>query len=1742
MTSRNIVYVDKEYSAGIHRFTTVGDGSNTASVPNLIGRSRVDVMTIRNSNIGIGTNNPLVSLDIRSKDAIQLPKGSNSDRPIEADGMIRFNTELGTFEGYSRNTWGAIGGGGEAYWSSNLDKNTLFYSSNNVGIGTYFAEYRLDVQGTMRSQDIITSNLDVVSLSGQAITDSVSIISSTIAASATAIKTAYDLAAAALPKSGGIVNGNIDILGHLFTSNLTVVGDYTTLNTVTSNTEQIVVENAGTGPALKVTQTGPQPVAEFYDRETGLALTIANNGNIGIGVSQPNYKLDVFGNVNIDGILTTNNSNIDVGSGTIVASIFQGTATQVSQTLVRGNYLSGNNYNGSASTTWDVIASTCNIGDTVVARDSTGYIYSGGVGIGTTIARQSFDMEGIAYFNGNVGIGSVQPTQRLVVDGIIQANGLIGSAITDSVSTINSTIAASATGLKTTYDIAAAAFPNIGGSINGNLFASNISTCNLDLYSKGALKMPSGSNSDRPAAVDGMIRYNEEQQIFEGYSKNIWGAIGGGGGGESYWSSNLDTNTLFYSSNNVGIATNQAFYTLDVNGTIRASNIILSGNTFIQEDSPAIRNRLQLRPLVIRQQISTLNPNTSNFSGYYEGFYKATAENTHVFVNSIKKIYRSSNERDYAVTYARDTLNNRTLFEVTLEETPSYGDLIDITIWPEYDDPTGILQPGYVLQNIAYSINVGNGTEGSMGQVQVNPYRTIYYTSNTQSIFDLTVPGIFGGGPIQTQVFIGQKLLSYYNSNVKDYDVSYMFGSNINGKYTTYTITLNQPATFGNVVDITVNPQLVQGSDPMFGYVYQSFSHFERYGSNLFYTLGNIGIGTTVARVSLDTNRTDAYRLPTGSNSERPEGVDGYIRYNQEQQTFEGYSKNTWGAIGGGGGGITDADNITTSNLTVLGNLNIGAASGILKNRLQVNPLRKVTYIETSTCNSFYLDTEGIFGGHASNVDVYIGLQRLLYYTSNITYYDVNYTNSIDRTYYTITLTQPAIFGDLVDITVWPQMIQASSNLPGYVYQQLIMTYFEKNNGLTSSSNDLYYTLGNLGIGTSNTEFAKLTVAGDILPSSCNVYDLGSSNYRWRDLYLSGNTIDLGGTRISRNNDTGGMKITSKVNDSPLDFTAQHINALGTLFASNITIAGNALIIGDNGNVGMGTALPTQKLDVRGNIYASGNIVCSNISVLGDFVRLNTITSNTEQMVVENAGTGPALKVTQSGANSVAEFYDSESGVALFVGNNGNIGIGTNIPLAKLDLVGNLNLTGNIYKNGDLFAGGDTIPIGVITPFYGTTVSDVSWLICDGSTYTRSNYIELADFLGVNPASSTFQVPDLRDKYLKGKGTGSAVRDVGGSNLKILSIANLPAHTHTGTTDLAGAHAHTLTVGYYNEGTQLNGFGIEDTSSSFIGNVAAGTDTQGNHTHTFTTASTGSGTAFDIQPPYTVVNYIIKAKNAQYTTPIRAGDYWSNSNNEVFYQSGNIGIGTNIPRQLLDVNGNAIIRGNINIGSGTFTGDINAGSGTFTGSILNTSVVNDTISAINTGNGAFLSIEAFNVGNTVKRPISLAAYGGNVGIGTNNPTQKLDVIGNIKATGNIQNSSGRPMINQTGGILQVINVSLNTSSTSSGNILTLNITPSSTSSKILLYATLHCERAAGTVSSHIYVSLQRNGTNIVGNFGNALGWQAPQNMRQAASTSYLDSPITTNSITYTFYADHTNASGILFYWYQISLTAMEVAG
>lgn len=54
--------------------------------------------------------------------------------------------------------------------------------------------------------------------------------------------------------------------------------------------------------------------------------------------------------------------------------------------------------------------------------------------------------------------------------------------------------------------------------------------------------------------------------------------------------------------------------------------------------------------------------------------------------------------------------------------------------------------------------------------------------------------------------------------------------------------------------------------------------------------------------------------------------------------------------------------------------------------------------------------------------------------------------------------------------------------------------------------------------GATNDRFAinkGMDITGHLIPTSDVTYDLGSTTLRWKDLYLSGNTIDLNGTKLS---------------------------------------------------------------------------------------------------------------------------------------------------------------------------------------------------------------------------------------------------------------------------------------------------------------------------------------------------------------------------------------------------------------------------------------------------------------------------------------------------------------------------------------------------------------------------------------------------------------------------------------------------
>jgi hypothetical protein len=290
-------------------------------------------------NVGIGTADPAVSLDIRTTDAVRLPSGTTAERPeVDGQGYIRYNTETWQFEGLvAANQWGSLGGVKSVdqftYITAENDSNLRFFtgaaqrmiitSNGDVGIGTHQPFAKMHVEGDVKATSFIGSGALLTSLPAGQLTDTVAVnkggtgvtnlsINKVLVGNDTSGIVAPNLLhwnnstsrlgiGTATPSQTLHVQGDILSTGTITASNLSIIGEFTTLNTATSNTDQVVVTNHGTGPALKVTQTGNSTLAEFYDNETGIALMIANDGLVGIGTADPQYKLDVDGTIYASG-------------------------------------------------------------------------------------------------------------------------------------------------------------------------------------------------------------------------------------------------------------------------------------------------------------------------------------------------------------------------------------------------------------------------------------------------------------------------------------------------------------------------------------------------------------------------------------------------------------------------------------------------------------------------------------------------------------------------------------------------------------------------------------------------------------------------------------------------------------------------------------------------------------------------------------------------------------------------------------------------------------------------------------------------------------------------------------------------------------------------------------------------------------------------------------------------------------------------------------------------------------------------------------------------------------------------------------------------------------------------------------------------------------------------------------------------------------------------------------------------
>ena len=265
----------------------------------------------------------------------------------------------------------------------------------------------------------------------------------------------------------------------------------------------------------------------------------------------------------------------------------------------------------------------------------------------------------------------------------------------------------------------------------------------------------------------------------------------------------------------------------------------------------------------------------------------------------------------------------------------------------------------------------------------------------------------------------------------------------------------------------------------------------------------------------------------------------------------------------------------------------------------------------------------------------------------------------------------------------------------------------------SADSNKLKYYNGSAWVEAGGGGGANLgAVAQNVLPAIDSTYDLGSASHYWQNGYVRNLTAGDITAYFTVNADKfttmgGGSQTAAAYSNSGdpnngIFFPAADVTAFTT---NNV----ERLRINSSGNVGIGTTVPNEKLQVAGNIRAiadnsSGYVVSyadvysNNTGESGFFIsrrgrgtmsspsypqtgdQLGGISFRSYNSTVGPRMSGFATENQNAGAQGGALILTTvaNGGITEFervrITQDGNMGIGTNNPVAKLEVSGNLKI------------------------------------------------------------------------------------------------------------------------------------------------------------------------------------------------------------------------------------------------------------------------------------------------------------------------------------------------------------------------------------------------------------------------------------------------------------------------------------
>lgn len=177
-------------------------------------------------------------------------------------------------------------------------------------------------------------------------------------------------------------------------------------------------------------------------------------------------------------------------------------------------------------------------------------------------------------------------------------------------------------------------------------------------------------------------------------------------------------------------------------------------------------------------------------------------------------------------------------------------------------------------------------------------------------------------------------------------------------------------------------------------------------------------------------------------------------------------------------------------------------------------------------------------------------------------------------------------------------------------------------------------------------------------------------------------------------------------------------------------------------------------------------------------------------------------------------------------------------PLARSSNLGDVLDKAAARLNLDVFSRAESAqfaPVGQVS-FFARSSAPSGWLKANGGAISRTVYASLfstiGTLFGAGDGFNTFNLPDLRGEFLRGLDDGRSA-DPGRSLGSFQGWQNAE-HAHTGQTDSAGGHQHTIPT--FARNGSANGYtGDGGTQRTYTST----TDAAGDHRHAFTTDAAG---------------------------------------------------------------------------------------------------------------------------------------------------------------------------------------------------------------------------------------------------------------------------------------------------------------